>query len=53
MGHNHGPAGELAPVGSGDRPPIGTDSRADDGRTKGLALAALGVVFGDIGTSPL
>ena len=32
---------------------VSTASPADRKRTAGLALAALGVVFGDIGTSPL
>jgi KUP system potassium uptake protein len=30
-----------------------TEAKAQAARTRGLALAALGVVFGDIGTSPL
>jgi KUP system potassium uptake protein len=33
--------------------PVAKDSKQDAGRQRMLALAALGVVFGDIGTSPL
>jgi len=34
-------------------PPLGGHDAPDSGRNLGLALAALGVVYGDIGTSPL
>lgn len=36
-----------------DTTPSSTDTKESTARQRGLALAALGIVFGDIGTSPL
>ena len=45
--------GPATPNGSGSDSNSGNGHGAGHGKTLGLALAALGVVYGDIGTSPL
>jgi KUP system potassium uptake protein len=44
---------EHAPAAEHDHPPAEAGATHGQGKLAGLALAALGVVFGDIGTSPL
>ena len=54
----HASGGDAPSAPEGDKPPAGTPGHAtgashESGAGLGLALGALGVVFGDIGTSPL